>query len=125
MLELSGVSVSLFGLAQAATEAGGKGGGPGGFLMPMVIIFGIMYFMMIRPQQRKEKERRLMINECKTGDRVIFSGGLMGTISNVKETTFVVKVGDGVKLEVLRGAVSKVLEKGEKPSEEDVKEGTK
>jgi len=90
------------------------GGGLGQMMMPMVLIFGIMYFMMIRPQQRKEKERRAMINSVKTGDRVIFSGGILGNVTNVKETMLVVKVADNVKVEILRAAVSRVLDKGEK-----------
>lgn len=98
---------------------GGAQGGGMGFLMPMIIIFGIFYFMMIRPQQRKEKERRKMIEELKSGARVMFSGGVLGVITNVKEHTFMVKVADGVKVEVLKGAVSQVVEKGEKPKEEE------
>lgn len=97
---------------------GAQGGGMG-FLMPMVLIFGIFYFMMIRPQQRKEKERRKMIEELKSGARVMFSGGILGVVTNVKEHTFMVKVADSVKVEVLKGAVSQVIEKGEKPKEEE------
>jgi preprotein translocase subunit YajC len=96
----------------------GGGGDPGSMfktmIVPMILIFGIFYFMMIRPQQRKEKERRRMIDELKSGARVLFSGGIIGTITNVKEGTFVVKIADNVKIEVARGAVMRVLEKGEK-----------
>lgn len=104
--------------------AGGPGGDrqtPGGLgqmMIPMLLIFGIFYFMMIRPQQRKEKERKRMISEIKSGARVMFSG-IMGTVTNVKDQTFIVKIADGVKIEVARGAVSRVLEKGEKAGEEE------
>ena len=90
-------------------------------MIPMMIILGIMYFMIIRPQQRKEKDRRRMIDELKTGTRVLFGGGILGTITNVKESTFIIKIADNVKVEVARAAVSRVLEKGEKVSEQDSK----
>jgi preprotein translocase subunit YajC len=111
-------------LAMGTPPAGGQGGGAGGalgMLMPMLIIFAIFYFMLIRPQQRKEKERQKMIADAKTGDRVIFGGGILGTISNVKDNLFVVKVADNVKIEVLRGSVSRVLDKGEKPAKDEGK----
>ena len=95
----------------------GKSGGLEQMLPMMVIVFAIFYFMLIRPQQRKEKERKKMIQEIKSGSRVMFSGGILGTITNVKDSTFVIKVAEGVKLEVSRGAVSQVLEKGEKVEE--------
>lgn len=103
-------------LAQAA-----PGGGLMQMMLPMVFIIGIMYFMMIRPQQRKEKERRQMIESLKSGAKVIFGGGLVGTVTNVKETTFVIKVADNVKIEVLRPSVSKVLEKGDRVEDESTK----
>jgi len=103
-------------IAMAAPAEGGGGGL--GMFMPMIIIFAIFYFMLIRPQQRKEKERRGMIENVKTGERVVFSGGILGTITNVKESTFVVKVADGVKIEIARSAVNRVLEKGDKADEE-------
>ena len=108
-------------LAQAVIPEGPAGllGSPWVF---MILIFGIFYFMLLRPQQRKEKERKAMIEEVKTGQRVMFSGGNLGTVSNVKEGTFVVKIADGVKIEVARGGIQRVLEKGEKVGEVDSKD---
>jgi preprotein translocase subunit YajC len=101
--------------------ASGKGGDPMTMIMPMLIIFGIFYFMLIRPQQRKEKERRAMIDEVKTGDKILFSGGIMGSVTNTKESTLVIKIADGVKIEIARGAVVRVLDKNEKVSVEENK----
>ena len=81
----------------------------------MIVLF---YFMLIRPQKRREKERQALLAAVKTGDRVLFAGGLLGTVANVKEKTLVIKIADGVKVEVLRGAVSQVLAKGEEPAED-------
>ncbi|MBL7114988.1 MAG: preprotein translocase subunit YajC [Kiritimatiellae bacterium] len=97
-------------------------GGLGGMMLPMLVIFGIMYFMMIRPQQRKEKERQAMIKAVKTGDRVLFSGGILGTVTNVKDASVIIRISDGVKVEVVRGGIQKVLEKGEKLSGEEASE---
>ena len=103
-----------------AAPSGAQGQGSGIQMIGMLVIFGaIMYFMLFRPQQRKEKEHRKMIDNTKSGDRVMFSGGIMGTITNVKDKTFVVKIADKVKIEVLRGAITRVLEKGEKITEEE------
>ncbi|MFU8779781.1 MAG: preprotein translocase subunit YajC [Kiritimatiellia bacterium] len=96
-----------------------QGSGMFQMMVPMILIFGILYFMMIRPQQRKEKERREMIENLKSGTKVVFGGGVLGTITNVKDATFVIKVADNVKVEVLRGAVSRVVDKGEKISDEE------
>ena len=109
----------LLTLGQAAPAGAG---GLGGMMLPMLIIFGIMYFMLIRPQQRKEKERQSMIKAVKTGDRVLFSGGILGSVTNVKDNTVIVRIADGVKVEVVRGGIQKVLEKGEKLSGEEVTE---
>jgi preprotein translocase subunit YajC len=68
------------------------GSGLGGMLVPMLIIFGIFYFMMIRPQQRKERERKKMIDEMRSGQRVLFSGGIVGTVSEAREHIFVIKI---------------------------------
>ena len=86
------------------------------------IMIAIMYFILIRPQQRKEKERRALLQNIKSGDRVLFSGGIIGTVTNVKDKTFTIKIADKVKIEVGRGAVNQVLEKGEFPDEDAAKQ---
>lgn len=88
-------------------------GGLGGMLIPMLLLFGVFYFMMIRPQQRKEKERQKMISELRAGKRVVFAGGLIGTIAEAKEQTFVIELCPGTKVEVARAAVSSVVEEAQ------------
>ncbi len=109
-------SFMLF-LAQADAPAG-VGGLMGNPMVFIGLMFAMFYFMIIRPQNRKEKARKTLISELKTGARVIFGGGLMGTVTNVKDDTFVIKIADNVKVEVLRDSVSRVLEKGEKVGED-------
>ena len=109
---------NLMVLAQAAGAAPGRGGMGGLFgnpLVPMVLFMAIIYFMMLRPQQRKEKERRKMIETLRAGQRVLFAGGLIGTISEAREHTFLIEVAHGVTIEVARGAVRQVLQEGDKP----------
>ena len=96
------------------------GGAPGGGLfanplVPMVLFMAIIYFAMLRPQQRKEKERRKMIETLRAGQRVLFAGGFIGTISEAREHTFMIEVARGVAVEVARGAVRQVLQEGDKP----------
>lgn len=79
-----------------------------GMLVPMLLILAIFYFMMIRPQQRKEKERQKMIEELRAGAKIIFAGGLLGTIKEAKEKTFIVETISGAEVEVLRSAVQGV-----------------
>ena len=83
----------------------------GGFsmLVPMLLILAIFYFMMIRPQQRKEKERRRMIDELRAGAKIVFAGGIIGTIVEANEKTFVVETKDGGKMEVFRSCVQGVV----------------
>ena len=82
-------------------------------LVTMLLVFGIFYFLMIRPQQRKEKERQKMIAELRVGQRVIFAGGLVGTLAESRPYTFLIEIANGVRIEVARGAVSRVLKEGE------------
>ncbi len=87
------------------------------FPIMMVILFGIMYFMMIRPQRRREKERKEMINSVKSGNRVLLTSGILGDIIEVKENTLIVRIAESTKVEIVRAAISQVLENGETPSE--------
>lgn len=79
-------------------------------LVPMLLIFALFYFMMIRPQQRKEKERRKMIDELRAGRKVVFAGGLFGTIVEAKEATFRIEIADGVVVEVARASVQNAVD---------------
>ncbi len=102
------------------TPPAGQGQGQGsGMLMMgyMAIIFALFYFMMIRPQMKREKERKKLIENIKAGDRILFCGGLLGVVASVKDNAFVVKIADNVKIEIARGAVLRVLDKDEAPGE--------
>jgi preprotein translocase subunit YajC len=104
-----------------APPAGGEGQAqqsPAFLIGWFVIIMAIFYILMIRPQQKREKQRRSMLEAVKTGDRIVFAG-MIGMVTNVKEKTLMVKIADGVKVEVLRGAVSRILDKGETPTDEE------
>ena len=98
-----------FLLAQAPAPSP-AGAGSGLFsLLPFVFIFVIMYYVMLRPQMRRQKEQARLVSSLKTGDRVVTASGIHGLISNVKETTVIVKVADNVKLEMEKTAVTNVV----------------
>src|ERR1700680_4489964 len=78
-------------------------------LLPFVFIFVIMYYVMLRPQMKRQKEQARLVSALKTGDRVVTSSGIHGLISNVKDTTVIVKVADNVKLEMEKTAVTNVV----------------
>jgi preprotein translocase subunit YajC len=82
-------------------------------LLPFVFIFVIMYYVMLRPQMRRQKEQARLVSALKTGDRVVTSSGIHGLISNVKDTTVIVKVADNVKLEMEKTAVTNVVKTAE------------
>ena len=103
---------SLLFLAQAA--AGAQSGNPlASMFVPFICIGIIFYFLVIRPQNQKQRQQTELLKGLKTGDKVITSGGLHGLISNVKETTVILKVADNVKLEVEKSAVSTVAKRTE------------
>ena len=77
-------------------------------LMPIIFIFAIFYFLLIRPQQKKQKEHEKMISELKKNDDVVTSGGIHGTVVNVKDSTLTLRIDDNVKVEVNRNAISYV-----------------
>ena len=90
--------------APAAAQPGGMG-----MMIPMLLIRAIFYFMMIRPQQRKETERRKRIEELRAGAKIVFAGGLMGTIQEATEKTFKVEIAPGTTIEIARSCVSGVV----------------
>jgi len=96
-------------LAQAQSPAPTGPGGGIGFFVPFIFIFIIMYFVMFRPQKKRQEQQQKLISALKTGDRVVTNGGIHGLISNVKETTVIVKVADNVKIEMEKSAITTVL----------------
>jgi len=94
--------------AQPAAPAPGPAGGIG-FLVPFIFIFVIMYFVLFRPQKKRQQEQQRLISSLKTGDRVVTNAGIHGLIANVKETTVIVKVADNVKIEMEKSAITNVL----------------
>lgn len=86
-------------------------GGLGNPLLIMVLMFVIMYFVLIRPQRKRQKDLELKIGALKSGDKIITSGGIHGIVTRVKERTLTVKVADNVKLEVEKSSVSTTLPK--------------
>ena len=85
------------------------GGGIGSFFVPLIFIFIIMYFVMIRPQKKRQEQQQKLIAGLKTGDRVVTNAGIHGLIANVKESTVLVKVADNVKIEIDKSAVTNVV----------------
>jgi preprotein translocase subunit YajC len=84
---------------------------------PIVLLIGVFYFLVIRPQSKKQKETKKMLEGIKKGDKVITIGGIHGTVSSVKENSVIVKVDDDCKLEFLRSAVSTVVSREDSSSD--------
>jgi len=99
-----------FAYAQAA---------PGAFdylnslIVPTMLIIGIMYFLMIRPQQRRLKEHRDMVAGIRRGDTIVTSGGIIGKVTKVEDNELQVEIADNVKIKLLRSTISEVRGKGE------------
>jgi preprotein translocase subunit YajC len=93
----------------------GGGGGFGGVLIPMVLVFGVFYFLLIRPQQKKQRQLQATIAELKAGDKVITNGGIIGTITAVRDTSFLIRSADKSILEIARSAVAGVDSEEKKP----------
>ena len=95
------------------------GGAQGPSQMPLLFIilatFAIFYFILIRPQQKKQKEMQKMVEAIKKGDRVMTNGGIFGTVHGVKDNIIVLRIADEVKIEVLKSAVATVVNQENQP----------
>jgi len=81
-------------------------------LLPLVLMFVVLYFIMIRPQMKKQKETKAMIEALAKGDEVVIAGGVLGKIAKLGDSFLHIEVANGVELQVQRGAVVQVLPKG-------------
>jgi len=95
--------------AQQSADGAAGGGNPLMTFLPFVAIIAIFYFLIIRPQNKKQKETQKMLSQLKKGDKIVTIGGIHGTIQAVKEQTVIVKVDEDIKLEFNRSAISTVL----------------
>ena len=96
-----------------AQAAGGASSAFSSFV-PLILIFAIMYFLMIRPQQKKAKQHKAMIDSLRRGDQVVTSGGVLGKVSKVSDDGIVeIEIAEGVKVRVMRATVAQVLNKTE------------
>ena len=100
----------------SSAYAQAAGGAPAGFdlisLMPLVLIFVVFYFLLIRPQQKKMKAHRELIGALKRGDKVLTAGGIIGTVVKVEDdTTLLVEIAKDIRVRVARGTISEILNK--------------
>lgn len=97
-----------------AQAAGGAGGGAAfAQFIPLILIFLIMYFLMIRPQQKRAKQHREMVSNVKKGDTVITQGGILARVASVRDDELEVEIAQGVKIRVVRSTIAQVVSKTE------------
>lgn len=114
MSKMSPLFSGLEFLAQTAAPAAAPQPGPGSMLsgiLPMVLLFAAMYFLMIAPQRKKQKQHEKMLKELGSGDEIVTTGGIFGTITNVKDDRFVVRIADNTKIEIGKSFVQTVVNK--------------
>jgi preprotein translocase subunit YajC len=103
-------------ISPAYAQAAGSAGAGAAFaqFLPLVLIFAIMYFLLIRPQQKKLKDHRAMVEALRRGDTVVTQGGIIGKVSKVKEDGEVeVEIADGVKVRIVKSTIAQVVSKTE------------
>lgn len=104
------LSNKVYAMTGAPQDAGGGGAGGAGALfssfLPLILIFVIFYFLLIRPQSKKAKEHKAMLENLKKGDKVITSGGIYGVIEGIETNTITVKIAENVRIKVSRNAIS-------------------
>ena len=111
-------------LMASPQAADGAPGAAGGFMtfLPFVAIIAIFYFLIIRPQNKKQKETQKMLAALKKGDKIVTIGGIHGTIQSVREHSVIVKVDDNTKLEFNRSAISSIVAAGREDKEDKEEE---
>lgn len=92
-----------------AQAAGAPGGAAIAQFIPLILIFLIMYFLMIRPQQKRVKQHREMVAALKKGDQIVTQGGLIGKVASIRDDELEVEIAAGVKVRVVRSTVSQVI----------------
>jgi len=96
-----------YAMGTGGAGGGGGGGGLGAFL-PLIIIFAIFYFLLIRPQQRKAKQHKELLADLRKGDKVVSSGGLHGLITGMSDDVLTVEISPKVRVKISRGSIAGV-----------------
>ena len=101
-------------ISSAYAQASAAGGGDAGLmgLLPIVLMFVVLYFLMIRPQMKRSKEAKAMVEGLQKGDEVITAGGVLGRISKLGEAYITLEIAPGTEISVQKGAVQTLLPKG-------------
>ena len=96
-----------------AQSADGAGGSPGWVqFLPMILLFVVFYFLLIRPQQKRTKQHKEMVTELSKGDEVVTNGGVLGKITNVSDNFLSVEIANGVEIKVQRSMIQSMMPKG-------------
>jgi preprotein translocase subunit YajC len=95
-----------------AYAQGAPQSGPFDFLLPMIIIFGAFYFLLIRPQQKKQKAHAQLVSELSVGNEVLTAGGILGRITGVSEHYAIVQIADQTEIKIQKSSISQVVPKG-------------
>lgn len=95
-----------------AYAQGAQQGDAFGFLLPMLIIFGAFYFLLIRPQQKKQKAHAALVSELKIGDEIMTAGGILGRITGVSDHYAIVHIADDTEIKIQKSSISQVVPKG-------------
>jgi len=100
-------------LAMAPPQGGSSEGSLFSTLIMFALIIGIFYFLILRPQQKRQKDRQKLLDAVKKGDKVVTAGGMHGTVVGVEEKTLLIQVADNIKLKFERTAISSISREGE------------
>jgi len=101
-------------MIMGGNPSGEQQGNPIVSFLPFIFILLILYFLMIRPQKKKQKEHQEMVSSLAKGDKIVTAGGLHGTVQNTKEKSVILKISDNAKVEVERTAISSVVKSNNK-----------
>ncbi|PIU31026.1 MAG: preprotein translocase subunit YajC [Syntrophobacteraceae bacterium CG07_land_8_20_14_0_80_61_8] len=109
---MNGLGVA-YAMGIGGTGAGDAAGGGLAAFVPLLLMVGIFYFLLIRPQQKKQKDHQSMLAALKKGDRIITQGGIHGTIANLSDTMATIEIAEKVRVKIQRGYIAGILAKGE------------
>ncbi|MEA3279740.1 MAG: preprotein translocase subunit YajC [Thermodesulfobacteriota bacterium] len=109
----------MISLAYAMGQGGAGGQGAGGFssFIPIILMFAIFYFLLIRPQQKKQKDHRTMIGSLKKGDQIVTTGGLYGRITGISDTVITLEIAEKVRVKVNRSSVTALNQPAQQPQQ--------